>query len=87
MLDGIFRKIFGKNDSKDVAKNRLKFALIYDKLEVTDDVLDNLHRDIVEVVSRYFEIDKNAFKMEVRRSRDISALVVNTPIIAARHRK
>ncbi len=87
MLDGIFRKIFGKSDSKDVAKKRLKFALIYDKLEVTDDILDNLHRDIVEVVSRYFEIDKDAFKMEVRRSNDISALVVNTPIIAARHRK
>lgn len=87
MLDGIFRKIFGKSDSKDVAKKRLQFALIYDKLEVSDDILDNLHKDIVEVVSRYFEIDKDAFKMEVRRSNDISALVVNTPIIAARHRK
>ncbi len=88
MFDGIFRKIFGKNDdSKDVAKKRLKFALVYDKLEVSDNILDDLHRDIVEVISRYFEIDKNAFKMEVSRSKDSTALVVNTPIIAAKRRK
>ena len=88
MLEGLFRKVFGKNEtSKDVAKRRLKFALIYDKLEVSDDILSNLHRDIVEVVSRYFEIDKEALKLDIRRSDDLSALVVNTPILSARHQK
>lgn len=88
MFDGIFRKIFGKqDDSKDIAKKRLKFALVYDKLEVSDNILDDLNRDIVEVISRYFEIDKKSFKMEVSRSNDSTALVVNTPIIATKHRK
>ncbi len=86
MLNGFLKKFLGKSDSKDVAKKRLKFALIYDKLEVSDETLENLHRDIVEVISRYFEIDHDAFKLDIHRSDDLSALVVNTPILSAKHR-
>ncbi|MFP4033413.1 MAG: cell division topological specificity factor MinE [Desulfococcaceae bacterium] len=88
MLDGFLKKLLGRqSDSKDVAKKRLKFALIYDKLEVSDNILENLHRDIVEVISRYFEIDRDAFKLDIRRSDELSALVVNTPILGAKHRE
>ena len=90
MFNGLFRKVRGaaeRTESKDVAKRRLKFALIYDKLEVSDDTLTNLHRDIVEVISRYFEIDQEAFKLDIRRSDELSALTVNTPILSAKHRK
>jgi cell division topological specificity factor len=86
MLKGWLRKFVRKNDSKDVAKKRLRFALIYDKLEVSEDILENLQQDIVEVISRYFEIDKDAVKLDLRRSDDLSALVLNTPIIAAKRR-
>jgi cell division topological specificity factor len=86
MFNAFVRKLMGKTDSRDVAKKRLKFALIYDKLEVSDETLENLHRDIVEVISRYFEIDHEAFKLDIHRSDDLSALVVNTPIISAKHR-
>ncbi len=81
MFNGLFRKK-AKDESKDVAKKRLKFALIYDKLEVSDDILNNLHRDIVEVISRYFEVDKESVTLDINRSG--SALVVNTPIISAK---
>jgi cell division topological specificity factor len=74
----------GKGDSKDVAKKRLQFALIYDKLEVSDDVLIKLHQDIVDVISRYFEIDKETLKLDIRKSEGKSALVVNTPILSAK---
>lgn len=86
MLNGIFRKIIGKGDdsSKDVAKKRLKFALVYDRLDVSDDVLENLQRDIVEVISRYFEIDKDGLSLDIRESGDLSALVLNTPILSKR---
>ncbi|MDM8543553.1 cell division topological specificity factor MinE [Desulfococcaceae bacterium HSG7] len=89
MINGIFRKLMksgGKSGSKNVAKQRLKFALIYDRLEVSDDTLNNLNRDVIEVISRYFEIDKEAFKLDIQRYDDVSALVVNTPIIATKHK-
>ena len=89
MFNGLFRKIIGKRDdtSKDVAKKRLKFALIYDKLEISDDILKNLHKDMVEVISRYFEIDQEAFRLDIRRSDELSALVLNTPILSAKHKQ
>jgi len=89
MINGFFRRLMrsSKGGSKNVAKKRLKFALIYDRLEVSDDTLNNLNRDIIEVISRYFEIDKKAFKLDICRYDDVSALVVNTPIIATKHKK
>lgn len=85
----IFRKLTGsrKDSSKDVAKKRLKFTLIYDKLEISEDILNDLHRDIVEVISKYFEIDKNAFNLNIHRSDELSSLTVNTPILSTKHRK
>ncbi len=87
MLNDFFRKLLVKEDSsKDVAKKRLRFALVYDKLEVTDDILVSLQNDIVGVISKYFEIDENSISLDVTKEKDQSALVFNSPIIAARRR-
>ncbi len=57
---------------------------MYDKLEVNDNILSQLQKDMVDVISKYFEIDKNALKLEVQRGKDTSALVFNTPILQVR---
>lgn len=84
MGTGFFQKFFAKENSKDIAKKRLKFALVYDKLEVSDEILSDLQKDIVDVISRYFEIDKDSLTLDIQRADDMSALVFNTPIISAR---
>ena len=87
MFDDFFGKFFGKSgNSRETAKKRLKFALVYDKLEISGDLLSDLQRDIVEVISRYFEIDTSAIKLDIKRSDDLSALVLNTPILSAKRR-
>jgi cell division topological specificity factor len=87
MFNDFFGKFFGKSgNSKETAKKRLKFALVYDKLEISDDLLSDLQRDMVEVISRYFEIDTTAMKLDIKRSDDLSALVFNTPILSAKRR-
>lgn len=89
MKNGLLGKIFGtgKEASKDIAKKRLQFALIYDKLEVSDDILQSLQKDIVDVISKYFEIDKDSLKLDIERQDDLSALVLNTPILSARRKR
>ncbi len=88
MLNGFIQKYFGKNDSsRETAKKRLKLALIYDKIEVSDNILEKLQKDIVEVISRYFEIDDKEIKLDIQRSDDLSALVFNTPIVKAKHKE
>lgn len=83
-FNALLKKLFNKTGSKDIAKKRLKFALIYDKLEIRDDVLVNLQQDLIEVISRYFEIDKKAIILDIQRSDECSALVFNTPILSAK---
>ncbi len=85
-MEPFFRRLFGKESSKDKAKKRLKLALVYDKLEVSDETLSNLQKDIIQVISKYFVINQDSLKLDIRRSEDYSTLVLNTPIVSAKHR-
>lgn len=88
MFNGLLGKFRAKGgDSRNIAKKRLQFTLIYDKLEVSDEILKNLQRDMVEVISRYFEIDKDSLTLDIHRSDDLAALVVNSPIISAKRKR
>lgn len=81
MLSRLLQRFTSQKTSKDAAKKRLQFSLIYDKLEVNDTTLDNLQKDIVNVISNYFEIDSTSLELKVKRDNDVSALVFNTPIL------
>ncbi len=86
MLSGLLKRFTGHKKSKDTAKKRLQFSLIYDKLEVNDTTLSDLQADIVGVISKYFEIDKNALELKLKKDHDVSALVFNTPILQVKRR-
>ncbi len=87
MFNTLLKKLMHRaDDSKDVAKKRLKFALVYDKLEIKDDMLEDLQKDLIEVISRYFEIDRSQLLLDIERGEGSSALILNTPILSARHK-
>jgi len=73
-----------KSASGGIAKKRLQFAIIYDKLEVSDTMLQSLHQDILTVISKYFEIDRESLKIDIKPTEDLSSLVVNTHILRAK---
>ncbi|MGD8833309.1 MAG: cell division topological specificity factor MinE [Desulfobacteraceae bacterium] len=83
MLNEFMKKLFRKNGSKVTAKKRLQFALVYDRLEVSDDNLKEMQNEIIEVISRYFVIDRDRLKLDITRDNELSALMLNTPIISA----
>ena len=87
MLSDYMKKLFRKNGSKEAAKKRLQFALVYDRLEVSDDILKDMQNEIVAVISRYFVIDRDQLKLDITRQNDLSALMLNTPIISAKVRQ
>ncbi|WP_022666068.1 cell division topological specificity factor MinE [Desulfospira joergensenii] len=87
MLGGLFKRFTSQKKSKDAAKKRLHFSLIYDKLEVNDTTLTDLQKDIVDVISNYFEIDKDSLELKVKRDDDVSALVFNTPILQVKRKR
>ena len=45
----LLKRLMNKPHSRDIAKKRLKFALLTDKLEVKADTLGKLQQDLVPV--------------------------------------
>ncbi len=83
MINSFIKKFTGnKKSSSYEAKKRLKFALVYDSLEASSETLDDLKKDIIDVISKYFEIDNNDIQLDIDRSNEYSSLVLNTPILS-----
>jgi cell division topological specificity factor len=76
-----------KNVSKNAAKDRLQFVLIHDRANVSPELLDMLKGEILEVLSRYVEINQDEFDMRLTNvdsedgTRKVPALVANIPIV------
>jgi len=87
MFDSIKNMLFGssKESSKDIASKRLKFVLIHDRANVSPEVMENLKNDIIKVISKYMDIDRNAMNVTLENENDSVALVANIPINNMRH--
>jgi cell division topological specificity factor len=80
-------KMFSKNDnSKDIAKERLKLVLIHDRANVSPQFLEMIKGEILGVISDYMEIDEEGLEIKLTRTRrdvdgaSVPALVANIPI-------
>ena len=86
---GMLSNIFKKENSKEDAKNRLKLVLIQDRAMLPSGMLESMKDDILQVLSKYVEIEKSKLNIEVcpydEDPRKI-ALVANIPIIKASDR-
>jgi cell division topological specificity factor len=79
VLAEFLKRFIKQSDSKTIAKDRLQFVLVHDRANITPDTLDALKLDLIEVVSKYFDVDREALGIEVQRHKTTSALVVNLP--------
>nr|WP_307774713.1 cell division topological specificity factor MinE [uncultured Cetobacterium sp.] len=72
-----------KEKSSSLAKDRLKLVLIHDRTMLSPKVMEDLKDELISVISKYVDIDKNSLNIEVSQDtengRD-TALVANIPI-------
>ena len=79
-LSKIFKKMDQKN-SKDEAKNRLRLVLVHDRAAMPTGLMDQLRADLIEVISKYVEIDADNINLDFDTAEDNSvAVVANIPI-------
>ena len=76
-----------KKSAGEVAKERLKLVLIHDRSNCQTNLLEDIRKDIMEVLSKYMEIDMEALdiKIDTVKSEDgseeeVPALYANIPI-------
>lgn len=88
-------KIFGrkKQKSKNLAKERLKLVLVHDRSEFSPKFLDMVKEDIIDVISKYADIDEEELEIKLTKMKkdkdtgSMSALVANIPIIKVKDDK
>ena len=81
----LLRVFSNKTTPKEVAKDRLKLILIHDRGDLAPETLDKIRREILEVISKYIEIDINDVEISLNKSEDVEgegspALIANIPI-------
>ncbi|NLI89864.1 MAG: cell division topological specificity factor MinE [Epulopiscium sp.] len=65
MINAI-KNLFGNKDqSGDVAKDRLQLLLIHDRMNCSTELLEMMKADIVAVISKYVDIDDEEFDIEI----------------------
>ena len=77
---GFLTRFFGGGKSKNVAKERLQLVLIHDRADIAPDVMEDLRKELIEVISHYMEIDAGNIELELEKEDRSVALVANIPV-------
>ncbi len=87
MADWLDRLTLNKAKSADKAKEPLKLVLIHDRTDLSPKELDALKNELLDVVSRYIEIDPAGVHITVKQDGREQRLVANVPLkVTARRR-
>ena len=76
-----------KENAKDVACNRLRVVLMQDRTNLTPELLQRMRRELVELLSKYVEMDKDALELNFDQEGDQMALMLSIPVIRAKDEK
>lgn len=80
MLDFFYRLFRGDEQSKQVAKERLRLVLVQDRTCLSAHELEALKEDLLAVISKYLEIDEGGPEVNLEQDGQSVALVATIPI-------
>ena len=84
LFDFIQRLLGRQKPSGTMAKERLQLVLAHDRSDLNPELLEQMRREILEVVQRYVEIDIEEGDVSLETEDRVTALVANLPIKRAR---
>ena len=74
-------KLLGRQPaSAETARERLQLVLAHDRSDLNPELLEQMRREILEVVARYVEIDLEEGDVSLETEDRVTALVANLPI-------
>lgn len=80
-MGNFFDRILGKDrHSANLAKERLKLVLIHDRTDLTPSALNALKDELIEVISRYVEIDPRAVRIGMEHDGREQRLTADIPL-------
>ena len=85
----LISKIFGFNPppedeplhaSNQVARERLKLALTYDRASIGYNALEQLRDEIIEVIARHLDLDQEDITIQLDRTMEQDKLIASIPL-------
>lgn len=83
---GFFRRTEEEEveSAKDTACNRLRVVLMQDRTNLTPELMDRMRKELVELLSKYVEMDKEALDLSLEQDGEQVALMLSIPVIRAK---
>jgi cell division topological specificity factor len=75
------------SSSRETAKQRLQFVLVHDRSDISPGLLETLKDEIINVISKYIEIDRGGVHVTFSQAERESRLVADIPLLNGRRRK
>ncbi|MFM1901101.1 MAG: cell division topological specificity factor MinE [Synechococcaceae bacterium WB9_4xC_028] len=80
-LRDILDKLLGRQPaSATTARERLQLVLAHDRSDLSPELLEQMRKEILEVVAKYVEIDLDHGDVSLETEDRVTALVANLPI-------
>ena len=80
-LDNFISK---KQNSKDIARDRLKLVIVHDRADFSIELLETIKNEIVQVLLKYMDIDEGELDMQITKAESdneiVPVLYANIPI-------
>ncbi|MDL2281043.1 cell division topological specificity factor MinE [Selenomonadales bacterium OttesenSCG-928-I06] len=81
MFSSLLNRLFGSGQgSKDVAKDRLKAALVSDRVNIQPFYMETIKDDIIKVISNYMEVNVGQSQVILTKNQSMIALTANIPV-------
>ena len=86
LLKDMIDRLLGRADKnpRGVARDRLKLVLMQDRSALPASVMEQIRKEILQVLSKYVDIDERALDVSIERADDAVALIANIPIRSVR---
>ena len=79
-MDFLMRLFSRGQESKNIAKERLRLVLIQDRSSMSPELMEQLKNELIAVISKYVEIDTEEIDVSLNREDNSVALVANIPV-------